>query len=107
MANLQLVPLTDSNDSQRRTLIATNLNEVIKGRQNNLGTVTLSAGVTTTTVTDTRIKLSMFIFLQAITANAAGAVANTYVSAVADGSFTLTHANTATMDRTFWYIFHG
>jgi hypothetical protein len=83
------------------------INELLKGRANNVGEVTLTANVTTTTTTDTRIKQSMKIFLSPTTANAASALTNVYVSAVADGSFTLTHSNTATVDRTFDYIIHG
>jgi hypothetical protein len=83
------------------------INELLKGRANNVGEVTLTANVTTTTTTDTRIKQSMKIFLSPTTANAAAALTNVYVSAVADGSFTLTHSNTATVDRTFDYIIHG
>jgi hypothetical protein len=83
------------------------INELLKGRANNVGEVTLAANVTTTATTDTRIKQSMKIFLSPTTANAAAALTNVYVSAVADGSFTLTHSNTATVDRTFDYIIHG
>jgi hypothetical protein len=38
------------------------------------------------------------------TANAAGAMTNLYLSARDRGSFTLTHANAATTDRTFLYV---
>lgn len=83
------------------------INELLKGRANNVGEVTLTANDTTTTTTDTRIKSQMKIFLQPRTANAAGAMTNVYVSTVADGSFILTHSNTATVDRTFDYVIHG
>lgn len=83
------------------------INELLKGRANNVGEVTLTANDTTTTTTDTRIKSQMKIFLSPTTANAAAALTNVYVSAVADGSFTLTHSNTATVDRTFDYVVHG
>lgn len=83
------------------------VNELLKGRANNVGEVTLTASVTTTTITDTRIKSQMKIFITPSTANAAAALTNVYVSTVADGSFTLTHSSTATTDRTFDYIFHG
>jgi hypothetical protein len=83
------------------------LNEVLKGRGNNVGTVTLTPSVTTTTISDIRIKQTMTAVLIPRTANAAAAVTNVYISAVADGSITLTHASTATVDRTFDYILHG
>jgi len=83
------------------------INELLKGRANNVGEVTLTENATTTTTTDTRIKSQMMIFLSPRTANAAAALTNVYVSAVADGSFELTHANAATVDRTFDYVIHG
>jgi hypothetical protein len=83
------------------------INELLKGRANNVGEVTLDANTTTTTISDIRIKLSMTAVLIPRTANAAAAMTNVYISAVADGSITLTHANTATVDRTFDYILHG
>lgn len=87
--------------------IVTTTNELLKGRGNNVGSVTLIASVTTTTISDIRIKQTMTAVLIPRTANAAAALTNVYISAVADGSITLTHSNTATIDRTFDYILHG
>lgn len=83
------------------------INELLKGRANNVGEVTLTANATTTTISDIRIKQTMTAVLIPRTANAAAAMTNVYISAVADGSITLTHANTATTDRTFDYVLHG
>lgn len=83
------------------------VNELLKGRANNVGSVTLTANATSSTISDIRIKLSMTAVLIPRTANAAAAMTNVYISAVADGSITLTHANTATVDRTFDYLLHG
>ena len=83
------------------------INEMLKGRANNVGEVTLTASSTTTTIEDIRIKQTMTAVLIPRTANAAAAMTNVYISAVADGSITLTHANTATVDRTFDYVLHG
>lgn len=83
------------------------VNELLKGRANNVGEVTLDANVTTTTLSDVRIKQTMTAVLIPRTANAAAAMTNVYISAVADGSITLTHSNTASVDRTFDYILHG
>lgn len=87
--------------------ISTTVNEMLKGRGNNVGEITLTPNVTTTTVEDIRIKQTMTAVLIPRTANAAAAMTNVYISAVADGSITLTHANTATLDRTFDYVLHG
>lgn len=97
--SIQVLP---GNDQAERTI-----NELLKGRANNVGEVTLTENTTTTATTDTRIKQSMKIFLSPTTANAAAALTNVYVSDVADGSFTLTHANNAQTDRTFDYVIHG
>jgi hypothetical protein len=83
------------------------INEILRGRGNNVGDVTLTANATSTTIADIRIKLTMTAVLIPRTANAAAAMTNVYISAVADGSITLTHSNTATVDRTFDYILHG
>lgn len=87
--------------------IATTTNELLKGRANNVGAITLTPSVTTTTISDIRIKQTMTAVLIPRTANAAAAMTNVYISAVADGSITLTHSSTATVDRTFDYILHG
>lgn len=97
--SIQVLP---GNDQSERTI-----NELLKGRANNVGEVTLTANSATTDTTDTRVKQSMKIFLSPLTANAAAALTNVYVSAVADGSFTLTHTNNAQTDRTFDYIIRG
>jgi hypothetical protein len=83
------------------------INEMLKGRANNVGEVTLTENTTSTTISDIRIRLTMTAVLIPRTANAAAAMTNVYISAVADGSITLTHSNTATVDRTFDYILHG
>jgi hypothetical protein len=82
------------------------LNLLQEGRSNAVGTVTLSAGVTSTTVTDNNFESSMVVLLQPKTANAAAALATTYVADAdkSKGSFTITHANAATLDRTFAYV---
>lgn len=88
-------------------LIAELINNLLKGRLNNTGAFTLAAGVTTTVVVDTTFESSMVVCWMPTTANAAGAMTNLYVSARAPGTFTLTHANTATLDRTFYYTKQG
>ena len=64
---------------------------------------------TTTVVTDKNCAAGSTPLLTPVTANAATEVGNgtLYVSAVANGSFTITHANSATTGRTFLYALHG
>ncbi len=85
------------------------INELFMGRSNAHGTCTLTANVTTTTVTAENCGDESQVFLFPTTANAAAEVGNgtIYVSAVANGSFTLTHANNAQTDRTFGYVCIG
>ena len=87
--------------------IARVANLLLKGVTNATGTVTLTAGAATTTVTDRRIHPDTQIKLTPTTANAATATGNVYQSAAATGSITLTHANNGQTDRTFRYTLHG
>lgn len=80
---------------------------LFNGRTRNQGSVTLAANVTTTTVSHPLFESHQTVVLSPLTANAAAALATTYVSARAKGQFTLTHANAATTDREFEFIFAG
>lgn len=82
------------------------ISQLIEGRNNANGTVTLTAGSTTTTIASPTINENSGIWLFPKTANAAAALATTYASVVA-GQATITHANTGTTDRTFYYIILG
>ncbi len=82
-------------------------NEVTRGRSNATGSVTLTVSSTTTDVTAQNCAAGSQVFLSPMTANAAAAVASTYISAVANGSFTITHANNSQTDRDFGYVCLG
>ena len=64
-------------------------------------TITLTASATTTTIADAGFRKDDIPFLIPTTGNAAAALATTYVSSRSRGSFVLTHANNAQVDRTF------
>lgn len=85
------------------------IQQLAAGRSNAVGSVTLTASAATTTVTDKNCAVGSTPILTATTANAATEVGNgtMYVSAVGNGSFTITHANAATTGRTFLYAIHG
>ena len=85
------------------------IQQLAAGRSNAVGTVTLATGAATTVVPDKNCALGSTPLLTPLTANAAAEVGGgaMYVSAVANGSFTITHANTATTGRTFLYAIHG
>lgn len=92
----------------KRIILA--IQQLGSGRSNAVGTVTLATGAATTTVTATGLcATGSTPILTATTANAATEVGNgtMYVSAVANNSFTITHANSATTGRTFLYAILG
>ena len=88
------------------------IQQLAAGRSNATGTVTLTPSVATTIVAPTQtgtIAVGSTPILTPTTASAATEVGNgtMYVSAVANGSFTITHANSATADRTFLWAVLG
>jgi hypothetical protein len=89
--------------------ITTAVRGLMQGRSNNVINVTLTENTTTTTVTDSRITFCSAILLQPTTANAAAALATTYISETGrlNGSVTITHANNAQTDRTFKAVIVG
>lgn len=101
------VALRSVDSAQQLQRHAESINGLIDGKQDVISTCTLAAGVTTTTVTDNKFESTMALFFTPTTANAAGALAGMYVSTRSEGSFVLTHANTATVDRTFLYSRFG
>jgi hypothetical protein len=84
-------------------IVAQAVRELAEGASNSLSTVTLTASATSTVVSDRLATPSSHVDLCPLSANAAAAIPTTYVSARAQGSFTLTHANASTVDRTFSY----
>ena len=85
------------------------LQQLAAGRSNATGTVTLATSASTTVVSDPNCAAGTVPHLTPASANAATEVGNgtIYVSAVANGSFTITHANSATTGRTFLYALQG
>lgn len=82
------------------------IRQLSEGHNVACGTVTLTVNVATTTVSSEGIPATAVPIFSAASANAATEIGNgtIYVSAVAKGSFTLTHANAATTARTFhWW----
>ncbi len=83
------------------------IQELQRGRSNALVLATLTAGATTTTVTAPNCGTGSAPILVPTTANAAAALATTYVSTISNGSFVLTHANNGQTDRTFRVVTLG
>ena len=85
---------------------AATIHQLSEGHNVACGTVTLTVNVATTVVSAEGIPATAVPIFSARSANAATEIGNgtIYVSAVAKGSFTLTHANAATTARTFsWW----
>lgn len=93
-------------DPQR---IADAIVQLTQGRQNSVGDVTLTPSAGSTTVNFVNCSLGSRVFLFPKTAHAAAAVATTYITAanILQGSFTITHANDAQVDKTFSFLCIG
>lgn len=97
----------DDDEARHRRQLAAVLNNAMQGKLNVTGTLTLTAGAATTTLTDKRIGANSCVLLMPTTANAATAKTNVYFTAFVKGSCTVNHANNAQTDRTFTYAVLG
>lgn len=96
---------------------ATAIQQLFAGRSNAVGLVTLTASATSTTVNPTNstnpgalnVGPGSKIFLFPTTADAAAALATTYIAPanVTKQQFIITHASAASTDRTFFYVSLG
>lgn len=103
------VPVFEPDDVQHRIRISNWAIQAAQGKLNNTGSVTLSAGVVSTSVSDARVGINSFIGFTPTTANAASEVGagTMYLSTRGDSFFVITHANAASVDRTFAYCILG
>jgi hypothetical protein len=92
-----------------RAKIVRSLQQLAAGRSNAVGTVTLAVSSASTTVTDVNCAVGSVPILVPGTASAGTEIGNgtMYVSAVTNGSFTITHADSAVTGRTFLYALQG
>lgn len=93
--------------AQQLQRLAESVNGLIDGKLDVIGSVTLTANAASTAVVDTKFESVMVPVMIPTTANAAAALATTYLSARTNGGFTLTHANNAQTDRSFLYVRFG
>jgi len=105
----RVVPVVLESIQEHFRLLATAINGILDGRQNNVGTLTLTASTTTTQVNERRCGTESVITMMPTTGNAAAEIGNgtVYIGTVTGGSFTLTHANNGQTDRTFKYEVTG
>lgn len=83
--------------------------QLVQGRMNAVGVCTLDANQISTLVEFENCSSDSAVFLMPMTANAASAVATTYIPAgnVIQGAFAIVHANNAQTDRTFAFVCIG
>ena len=88
-------------------VMADAINRALAGQLDCVDELTLAAGAASTVIDDPRAHAASVILLCPLTANAAGALASTYVSSRGTRTFTLAHANNAQTDRRFAYAVVG
>jgi hypothetical protein len=100
--------LPTNGEKNPRNLAAV-VNRVIQGGSNANGEVTLTTSSATTTVTGAHYSKDSTVIMFPMTANAATEFVSgsLYISDISNGSFTITHVNSATADRTFRYLVIG
>ena len=100
---------TLSSNETRISEVVRAVRELFQGRGHNVGEVTLTANAATTVVTHANCGESSIPKLTPRTANAAAALATTYIAVanVVPGQFTINHANNAQVDKTFGYVLGG
>lgn len=106
MAGLTLAP----NESDARR-IADVVRQLVEGRNNAVGVVTLATGAVSTVVPAPTCGATSCVFMFPRTANAAAEVGNgtLYVTTanISARQFIVTHANNALADRTFSWVVLG
>ena len=101
MATPSFRALTPFSDQRENAEV---VNNILQGKLNATGTVTLTNSATTTTVSDYRVGGDSVILFMPTTSDAASE--NIWVSARTKNSFTITHAS-ATTTRSYAYAVIG
>ena len=79
--------------------VVATVNELVDGRSNNVGQVTLAAGATSTSVSFPTASIASMISMSARSASAS--TAPWWIISKANGSFVIGHDNSAATDRMF------
>lgn len=101
------VPYFQHDELQHRRKIAEWSKLVNQGHIPVVGNVTLTASTVSTTVADKRVAPGSWIGLVPITANALSAAPTVWVSTFGFETFTITHNNSASADKTYRYAVLG
>ena len=100
---LKVPTFTDNQDEQNR-LTANAINNILDGKINSTGEITLTNSSTTTILTDARIGGNSVILLMPITNNAANA--HVHFTNIGNGTATMNHGS-GSSTRTFKYVVIG
>lgn len=102
-------PLEWGNVTEWLRMVSSIVNDIMDGKINATGDLTLAASSATTTLTDRRIGPGSYIGLMPTTANASAeqGAGTIYVSSRGKQTATVTHANNAQTDRTYRYVVLG
>lgn len=101
------VPTFQPDEIRHRRNIASWSQWVNQGHLQNTGSVTLAANAASTVVVEDRCGAMTFLGFMPLTANALSAGPTVWVSSQSAGGFTITHANTASVDKSFRYCILG
>lgn len=98
-----------SRNERRIEKIVLAIQQLFVGRTRASGEFTCTASATSTVVENELVNNADTVVLMPTTANAAAEIGagTAWVSAVANGSFTVTHASASSTDRTFRYLAMG
>lgn len=97
------VPPDSGDEKRHRRQITEVVNNILTGKMNNTGSLTITANAATTTLTDSRLGANSVVLLMPTTLNAAAALANVYFDTFTTGSCVAHHTNNAQTDRVFRY----
>ena len=106
MSSSNFFPSVPPGGADARTT-ANVIRNLVDGKSNNTGSITLTANATASTLLDQRVGATSVIVLMPKTATAATAMTSVYVSARGTGTATLTHDSNAATDRSFEYAIIG
>lgn len=101
------VPIHREDIREHMRMVAIRLNQILDGKINATGSMTLGASSATTTLTDLRIGPDSVILLVPTTANGATEYGKGIQIVPTKESATLTHSNNGETDRTFNYVVLG
>lgn len=102
------VRVLDPGENDIRTIVFV-INQLAQGRNNATGSVTLTANQATTTVTAVSCGSgsTVLLFPETTSAGTEFGAGTLKVGTVSNGSFVITHVNSATADRTFRWVALG